>query len=231
MLFDEAPKVNTDSNSTMSIQELKNRFMVVSTRISDAVVTAKIASAKLESEKVVLVEKIRVLSLSAAVLSKLAELSRRDSINKVEALMSYVLQTILDDQSYRFMIQSREVKTGILYEFFYAKQGKSPVPVNDSSGGGVGDILSVFLEIIIQLMLRPKDRRFFILDERFAHLSPEYHTRIAEVIRKVADSLDCQFVIITQERMAFPAIADKVYFFSCNNRTTEVKDVSCKVSS
>ena len=179
-------------------------------------------------------ESVRLAKVSEA-LSRLCELATRDSLDKLEVLISYALQTIMDDDTYRFSIKPRELKTGVVYEFFYSKQGMPEFPltnpggnaVGDTSGGGVKDIVSVMLSIIIPVILDPSSRRFAALDERFKHLSHRYLARVVEVIDFMKAKLGYQFLLITQREELLQA-ADKAYRVSMVNKETVFTEISAK---
>jgi len=209
----------------ITVDQLRIRFTKVSATIAAKRELLAKQLADAESLIASASSKVELLDKVGHVLSKVAELSRRDTINRLEVLISYALQTILDEPSYRFFIQEREQKNGIIYEFMYEKFGLPPVPLGaDTSGGGVGDIASTFLAIIIPIFLNQKARRFVVLDERFKHLHVSNLSRVAQVIKFLSQKLGIQFLIVTQREELLQA-ADKAYRFTNKTGSTVVKEL------
>jgi DNA repair exonuclease SbcCD ATPase subunit len=210
----------------MPAADLRKRYDAVITRVGarqsvvqDMLTNSGSVLAALEETQVECAKVIEVLA-------KVGELSRGDTITKLEKLISYALQTILDEPTYEFMVTERELRGTIAFEFMYSKFGNPPVYLSeDSSGGGVCDIVSTFLAIIIPIFVDKKARRFVVLDERFKCLSDEYLPRIAQVLKFLQKRLKIQFVIITQHKELKEA-GDKVYYFSNTSGETTIKDIT-----
>jgi len=155
------------------------------------------------------------------VLLRLTELAKRGAITQVEELGTYALQTVLDEPSYKFSIVPKEFRGGVIYVFMYEHFGQEPVKLS-AAGGGVKDLISTFLAIIIPIVLDPSARRFVVLDERFKHLSAKYLPRVAKVIKFLSDRLGIQFFIVTQREQLREA-ADVLYFLSNTAGEASVK--------
>ncbi len=157
------------------------------------------------------------------VFSRLSELSRRETIDKVEKLVTYALQTVFDD-SYNFFITDKEQKNSVIYAFMMQNDGQPPYPVKENAAGGERNIVGAFLGIIVSILQNPNQRRFFGLDERFKHVSREHQTRIAKVLRSFADKLDCQ-LLLSSHKDEMLEIADKAYYLKKRNGKTAVKEL------
>ena len=81
-----------------------------------------------------------------------------------------------------------------------------------SRGGGVANIVSFLLRIIILLLIDPKAERFIGLDEPFNNLSPNYHDNLISTIKEISNKLNFQMLIITQQK-SLESLGDIVYEF------------------
>lgn len=158
------------------------------------------------------------------VLSRVAELSRRDTIDKIEQLISFALQNIFREADYKFFIKSTEQKNGVIFSFLLQEAGLPPYPIHEAVGGGVGNVISTFLAIIVSVLQNPKGRRFFVLDERFKHVSSDNQERIAETLRFFSERLNCQFLIISHNKEIIKA-GDKIYNFTKVKGATKAKEI------
>ena len=82
----------------------------------------------------------------------------------------------------------------------------------DSRGGGLVNIVSLLLRIIILMLTDRKAERFIALDEPFNNLREKYHENLVEVIKEIALKLNFQMVIVTHQK-SMESFADVVYEF------------------
>jgi ABC-type nitrate/sulfonate/bicarbonate transport system ATPase subunit len=74
--------------------------------------------------------------------------------------------------------------------------------------------------VLLILAARPFLRKLLVLDEPFAHVSPEFRSPLAEMMKALVDRLDFQVIMITQER-EYVQIADKALSFNIVKGATE----------
>ena len=169
-------------------------------------------------------EALQQLQASVDVLSRVAELSRRDTIDRIEQLITFALQNIFREESFKFFIRTQEQKNGILFSFFLQEEGSPPYQIKESVGVGLLNVISTFLAIIVSILQNPKSRRFFVLDERFKHVSPDNQERIAETIKLFAEKLNCQFLVISHSPSIKKA-GDIIYSFTKVKGQTKSREI------
>ncbi len=103
-------------------------------------------------------------------------------------------------------------------EFIIIKDGQEE-DVMDGQGGGYIGIIAFLLRVLLILASRPLLRLLLVLDEPFAHVSPEYRQPLAEMAAALIDRLGFQVIMVTQER-EYVDVADVAYSFEKVNKIT-----------
>lgn len=97
--------------------------------------------------------------------------------------------------------------------------------VLDARGGGLVNVASFLLRMLLLLSARPPQARLLFLDESFANVSEEYVGPLSALLRRLCEEGGFQIVLVTH-RPALAAAGDYVYQFSLRpNGTTAVKTV------
>jgi len=160
-------------------------------------------------------KKIDCLKRSQVVLQKVISIKKESSILKIEQLVSYGLQTVFSDPSYEFKIEEKVRKNQVSFDFrvfsdsFNSQEGLN---IMDSRGGGIVNIVSFLLRVVIYVLLDRKAERFMVFDEPFNNLSEAYHENLVTFLKTLSAKMNFQFVIVTHQRSTIE-MADKVYEF------------------
>ena len=83
--------------------------------------------------------------------------------------------------------------------------------IMDGQGGGFIAVIAFLMRVVLTLAAEPRMRRIIIMDEPFAHVSPEFRTSLGEMLEAVRARLDFQYIMVTQER-EYTEFADVAYF-------------------
>lgn len=105
-------------------------------------------------------------------------------------------------------------------EFVLKKDGEEE-DIMDGQGGGYIGIIAFLLRILLIVASRPLLELILIMDEPFAHVSPEFRLPVAEMAAALRDRLGFQFIMVTQER-EYVQVADVAYSFEVVNKRTRV---------
>lgn len=95
-------------------------------------------------------------------------------------------------------------------QFRLIKADGNAEDIMNGQGGGYVNIIAFLLRVLLILAARPLLRRLLILDEPFAHVSPEFRQPTAEMVQALIDRLDFQMVMVTQE-WEYVEVADRAY--------------------
>jgi len=177
---------------------------------------------KLENIKYILFnqkEELKKLKESKkALLSQYADLKEKIqieniAINIIEMLKNYKLEykkdIILDiinsalkdifQDNIEINIEQEVKKTGIKYNIVFYQNGVQIAKneeLLESNGGGVLSVISVLFKILIGFFY--SGNKFFIFDESFAQVSPEYRERLSKFLRKFAQHYDFTIILVAQ---------------------------------
>jgi hypothetical protein len=90
----------------------------------------------------------------------------------------------------------------------------------DGHGGGIADVISFLLRVVVLSLARPRLAPVLILDEPFRHVSLEYLRGCSSLLRELNRSAGIQFVLVTHKPELVDA-ADVVYRSSIENGATK----------
>lgn len=103
---------------------------------------------------------------------------------------------------------------------FLIKDGQEE-QIPDAVGGGVSQVVSLLIRLIVVHLLKGRIRQFVFLDEPLSHLADEYVGRAGDVLANTAQQLGIQIVMITHQRVLEDK-ADVVYTVNKGKYTTDV---------
>ena len=174
--------------------------------------------------KKILKKKIRFADDCIEVFQLLSELKKKQVKKKIEGLITKGLRTIFERDDYRFVIEM-EQKRGVMTArpLLYSKFGKEEFvsEIIEGHGGGVVNVVSFILQVIVLLAIRPKLERILVCDEPFENVSKEYLSNVAEFMRYLADLTKMQFVMITH-KPEFLEVANKKFEVRLNRQQESI---------
>lgn len=138
---------------------------------------------------------------------------RKDELRqRFERLANYGLEKIFGpglrlkiDQS----IQRNRVHNNIMVERLFGSEWVS-LDIMKEDAGGVVDVVSFLMRVLVMLLMVPRPRRFLALDESMKHLSSDLRPAAAQLMRDLCDQLGVQIILVTHGE-EFVEQADKVY--------------------
>src|SRR3990167_5630690 len=139
----------------------------------------------------------------------------------IEEMITTALQAVFEED-YQFVIDFDIKRNKPEAKISLKLRGEETDP-KDSCGGGILDIVSFTLRIVLYSIQNPKTNNVIILDEPFKYL----HGRMENAMKMVKDlskKLNIQFIIVSQ----IPEIsecADKIFLVSHNGKFSEIKEI------
>jgi predicted ATPase len=158
---------------------------------------ALLAVTTAEAEEARLTDLARTAEEVRVFFTFLAEAQRRDLEQRVEALVDYGVQTVFGP-TYRFKLESELRGKAVRTEFFLVED-ELKLPLLDATGGGVGDVVSFLLRVVILCLVRPVQRRVLVLDEPFKFVSASHFQTLAGLIQELSASLGIQLIMVTHK--------------------------------
>lgn len=94
--------------------------------------------------------------------------------------------------------------------------------VMEARGGGVVNVASFLLRVLLLLSARPPLARLLLLDESFNNVSDEYLPAVTALLRRICEEGSFQILLVTH-RPALTDAADVAYQFSLVDGVTQVR--------
>lgn len=158
-------------------------------------------------------EELSLLEKGLSVLQKVTEIKKKETLEKIEAVVSFGLQAIFEDSSYQFKIIDSVKRKQVVYDFrVYSDSFSSDagMPILDSRGGGLVSIVSFLLRLVILCLIDKKAERFIALDEPFSALSENYHENLVSTVKQIAVKLNVQLLVVSHQK-SLDSFGDVVY--------------------
>jgi len=163
-----------------------------------------------------------ILEIVAEAFRLSSESAREEARKAVESAGTEALQAVFGPEfSLQVELSDRGGRPSA--EFFVASNygGVEIVtPVMDSRGGGVVDVVSLALRVLVAYATTPAQAPI-VLDEPGKHLSEGYSRALGELIRAISEETGRQFVVVTHDpRLA--EVADVAYTVGMENGVSRV---------
>ena len=146
-----------------------------------------------------------------------ADETQKELEYRIGGLVTLALQTIFDKRyscSIQFVPRRGKMEADIIL-----KKGDLVLDeVMDSSGGGVGDVMSFALRI--SLWALKKNRSLFILDEPFKFVDKGRLAKCYALLKQLSTELGIQFIIVSHEE-------EMIYSCDLEIPIVEGEDVCC----
>lgn len=161
------------------------------------------------------------------VFKMLLEVKKQEIKDRIENLVTKGLRTIFERDDYEFVIKM-EIKRGVMSAkpmlISNFNNDKLESDIIDSHGGGLVDVTSFLLQVIVMLSLSRDVERLIIADEPFKHVSREYLSNIAEFMKYLNEISDVQLIIVTHKSELIE-YADKAFDVRLNNKKETIIEV------
>ena len=126
----------------------------------------------------------------------------RDKVKSgFESIITHALNFVFDE-NYQFELEFG--RRGNLQElnFNIKKPGFTEAyDILDTNGGGLVDLISLALRIVLMELNTPKIDGFIILDESLKHLSENFLPNANEFLKEIQSKLNRQFIFISHQKI------------------------------
>jgi len=152
------------------------------------------------------------------VLTEAGKVIHREMVKKIEDLVTLSIRTVYT-RPFRFHIEFEE-KRNTLEARPVILEGKDEYDIKEDKGGGMIELISFALRIVLWSIQEPRTRNFFIFDEPFKRAGI-YIEKIGQILRYLSKKLKIQVLILTHED-ALIEICDRVYRASHDGKESRV---------
>lgn len=153
------------------------------------------------------------------ILTEVGKLTQNKFKRRVESLVTLAIRSVFD-REYDFELVFEEKQNQITCTPIIKEDGKEFIP-KDEMGGGIIDIISFALRIVLWSMEDPKSRNVFILDEPFKWTG-SLISKAGEMLKHLSSELNFQVILISHDDELIN-ICDKVWRISHDGERSRVK--------
>lgn len=131
------------------------------------------------------------------VVQKLTEISRKETLDKVAAIVTTALQEV-KDPDLSFKINYKTERSQAVAEFvIYNSKLKLELDPVQSCGGTLIDIIEFALKVSLLLKWKPQLSKVLILDEAFKFVSAVDRPAMAQFVKQITEKLGIQLILVS----------------------------------
>jgi len=194
---------------------LTQRFKTLVTNVNVAVGRLKAERDRLTEEKRSL-EKVSsqavLYGAECDALRVVGEVLRERIRERVERLVTLAVRSVFGREDLRFELKMELARGQMTARpMLVTKFRNEEILLNvlDGKGGGLVDVVSFVLQVIVLVLTKPAVTKTMFLDERFSHVRDEIG-KVSELLATLHEMTGIQFVVVTKEQVLADG-ADKVF--------------------
>ncbi len=154
-------------------------------------------------------DQVSLLSASCEVLKVIGDRKKQKTIEVFERVVTSAILEVFGF-NYQFKIDINSEGKRILTKFKLINTDGKELDIMDSCGGGLIDVISFVLRVLILVSIKPRRQRIIYLDETFKHVSVDYRPKVASLLKSLAKQLNIQFLLVSHQPELVEA-ADTAY--------------------
>lgn len=178
----------------------------------DSLVAAKANAMKMYSRSNKAVKKLRRdyrdYEKARIVITELSRVTQHENKEKIEKLVTLAIRSVFENQDYQFRIKF-ERKNNRVYAIPVIVENNEEFDPKNDMGGGLIDIVSIALKIILWHMEDPRKRNVLITDEPF-RFTGALVKKAGHMLKFIADKLNLQVIMVSHDDDLID-ICDRVY--------------------
>jgi DNA repair exonuclease SbcCD ATPase subunit len=137
-------------------------------------------------------------------------ISAQHEVNSIiQGLVTKAVKAVYGNE-FEFVIKDEVKRNQHETTFYILENGKSLSLDDDGCGGGLCDLVSLVLRVVLWAIQTPRTSPIFVLDEPLKGLDTNRLERAYVMIKELSDMLGVQFIIVTHQEMAID-FADVAY--------------------
>lgn len=196
--------------------------MEVIEKYNELIAERKILKKQLKEKKLQFKNSKRNIKAHINAINILTETSKiiyKETIEKIESVVTLAIRHVYE-RRFDFKIILEEKRNNLEARMVVTENGKE-FNIKDDQGGGMIDIISFALRIIMWHIKEPRSRNVLILDEPFKWTGL-YIEEAGQMLRYLAKKLNMQIILVTHDEKLM-GICDKIYYISHNGIESKVK--------
>ena len=142
------------------------------------------------------------------VLGEVIRITQENFTSKIESLVTMAVRSVYDNKNYKFKL-SLERKRNKMECRAYVDDNGEELNLEEDMGGGILDVVSFALRVVLWSFEKPRSRNVFILDEPMKWTG-ELITKAGYMMKEISERLNIQMLVVTHDE-ALIEIGDKVW--------------------
>lgn len=160
------------------------------------------------------------LNKAKDVMNAVGILAQQEVKTVIENLVTEAMQSVFGSE-YEFKIED-EIKHGKPESYLYIVKNGKRRSIKDESGGTIAVLSAFVLRVVLWAISNNKTRNTLLLDEPLKDASADKMELFGEMIKKLSNMLEIQFIIITHEE-EITKCADTVFLVKQINEISNVE--------
>jgi len=153
-------------------------------------------------------------------LTEASRLTQMNIQNQIESLVTMAIRSVYE-RDFKFLVEF-EIKRNKTECLLRVQEGeKEPYIPKEDQGGGLLDVISLALRIVLWSMEKPRSRNIFILDEP-GKWTGVLIVKFGEMLKEISKELGLQILMVTHDS-ELVEIADRAWKVIHDGRFSEVK--------
>jgi len=193
----------------MNLEQLEKKQKELQNNLSALQGQESLLVSQIDSNKSKLLElshKREIYAKAIEIFGVIQEVTQQQVKEGFNKLITYILQYIFE-QDYKFELEFG--RRGNLQECNFKVISPDGVEITDTLealGGGILDVLSFGLRLVLMELIKPRYEGFICLDESFKHVSINYLPKISALLKETNKRFNKQIIMTThQELLKFAA--------------------------
>ncbi len=200
------------TNSMMTMEEINDNFRSLGERI-------KILTDQYETldEKIYeLGTKVENMTKARWIITEVQRLTQQRFKEKMENLVTLAIQSVFSKRHYEFELKFEEKRNQmevkpIIHEWVNGVK-YTYESLEDDFGGGMIDIVSIAMRVVLWSMEKPASRNVIILDEPGKNLGAMINV-FGKILKEISHKLNFQLIVITHDEEILDN-SDRAYLVS-----------------
>ena len=202
----------------IDINKLKNKFIAYRTECS--LILQELEKREKEFNELNIYSKN--LQEARIIIAETGKVTQTQLKILIEEMVTTALHSVFEED-YQFVINFDIKRNRPEAKISLKIRGEEADP-KDSVGGGVLDIASFALRVVLYSIQNPKSDNVLILDESFKFLHGNIEN-VSKMLKELSKKLNIQFIIVSQiEELS--ENADKVFLVTHNGKYSIVKEIN-----
>jgi DNA repair exonuclease SbcCD ATPase subunit len=154
---------------------------------------------KLNDELSLYREKVEAAIQARVVLTTVAQMTQQKFVSFVEDMVTLAIQSVFE-RDLKFIVNFEIKRNKSECKLLVSEGGGEPFVPKDEMGGGLLDVISLALRVVLWSLENPRSRNVLVLDEPLKFVGHgELMEKSAKMLRDISHRLGLQLIINTHE--------------------------------